>query len=354
MSQQKIFITGASGYIGGSVLHGLTQAFKADRVEITALVRNEEKAAKITAAHPDVKIAIGDFDSVDVIEKAAEESNIVIHTVSDNLVAINAILAGLNRRAAPSFLIHTSGTALVADVEPSSYGEAPTKTWSDITDMPEISTFPEEGHLHRHVDKLILPLSAATNNKIRTAIVCPPDIYGRGTGTGNNQSILIPLYAELIGADPGAGAFVVGAGKNIKSFSHIRDVVDVFLLLASEALQPGGGKADWGSDGFYFTATSTVSFPELAEKFVAVAKERGWLPPTTPDAVQHRSVEDMKPLFNGLGAYMWGANAVTSSDRAKKVFGWTGNAPSWQECLEEDVKAAFGAARTDSLKWLTG
>ncbi|KZP27413.1 hypothetical protein FIBSPDRAFT_853607 [Athelia psychrophila] len=219
--------------------------------------------------------------------------------------------------------------------------------------MPAISTFPEEGHLHRHVDKLILPLSAATNNKIRTAIVCPPDIYGIGTGTGNNQSGLIPLYAELIGASPEAGAFVVGAGKNIKSFSHISDVVEIFLLLASEALRPDGGKADWGGDGFYFTSTSTVSFPELAEKFVAIAKEKRWLPPTTPTAIQHRSAEDMRPLINGLGAYMWGANSVSSADRVKKVFGWAGKAPSWQECLEEDMKAAFAVARSDSLKWLT-
>ena len=58
-------------------MHGLVQKFP-ENVEITALVRNEEKAAKVTAAHPHVKIAIGDFTSTDLIEKLAEESNIVI------------------------------------------------------------------------------------------------------------------------------------------------------------------------------------------------------------------------------------------------------------------------------------
>lgn len=260
-------------------------------------------------------------------------------------------MAGLNRRASPSFLIHTSGTGLIADFAPASYGQAPTKTWSDISDMPEISTFPEEGHLHRHVDKLILPLSTATNNKIRTAIVCPPDIYGLGTGTGNKQSIMVPLYAELIGANPAAGAFVVGAGKNIKSVSHIREVVDVFILLVSEALQPNGGKADWGSEGFYFTSTSTISFPELAEKFVAIAKRRNWLPSNTPYTPQPRSAEDLNKLF-ALGAYMWGSNAISSADRAKKVFGWEGQSLSWQKSLEEDMEAAFAVARSASLKWL--
>lgn len=72
--------TGGSGYIGGSILHSLVKTFP--HLEVTALVRNEEKAAKITAAHPDVKIAIGDFNSKEVIERAAEESNIVIRTSS--------------------------------------------------------------------------------------------------------------------------------------------------------------------------------------------------------------------------------------------------------------------------------
>ncbi|KAF7974324.1 hypothetical protein HWV62_12368 [Athelia sp. TMB] len=346
---QKIFITGATGYIGGSILHGLVQKFP-ENVEITALVRNQEKAAKVIAAHPHVKIAIGDFTSTEVIEKLAEESNIVIHTESDNLVPITAIIAGLSQRAAASFLIHTSGTALIADIAPASYGEAPTKEWSDVADIDTIRAFPDEGHLHRHVDKLILPLAAQTNNKIRTAIVCPPDIYGVGTGTGNTQSFLVPLYAEVLGAAPAAGGFVVGRGENIKSLSHIRDVVEVYLLLAGAALQDGG-TADWGADGFYFTATSRLVFPEFARAFVATAKRRGWLPPTTPDAVQSRSPEELKGLLGGLGAYMWGSNAISNADRAKKVFGWESKSPSWQETLEEDMEAAFKEARTDSLKW---
>lgn len=70
--------TGASGYVGGSVLNGLVKSFPG--LEVTALVRNEEKASKITAAHPNVKITIGDFNSKNVIEKFAEDSDIVIRT----------------------------------------------------------------------------------------------------------------------------------------------------------------------------------------------------------------------------------------------------------------------------------
>jgi len=149
------------------------------------------------------------------------------------------------------------------------------------------------------------------------------------------------LYVEQLRANPTEGAFVVGEGKNIKSLTHILDVVDVYIHLVSEALQPGGGRADWGVDGFYFTATSTISFPEFAEKVVALSKRKAWLSETTPDEVRHISAEQAKNLFQGWGAYMWGSNSVSRADRAEKVFGWKGKAPSWQDCLEEDLEIAF-------------
>lgn len=161
----------------------------------------------------------------------------------------------------------------------------------------------------------------------------------------------MPLYAEELRRNPEAGAFVVGEGKNIKSVTHILDVVDVYIRLVSEALQADGGKADWGSNGFYFTATSTIAFPEFAEKFVGIAKRRGWLPESTPNEVQHHSIEKVQELSK-LGPYMWGANSVSKADRAEKLFGWKGGAPSWQECLEADMEVAFAVNRSDSMKWI--
>jgi predicted oxidoreductase len=33
---------------------------------------------------------------------------------------------------------------------------------------------------------------------------------------------------------------------------HINDVANAFVLMVEEALKPNGGKATWGSDGYYF------------------------------------------------------------------------------------------------------
>lgn len=45
--------------------------------------------------------------------------------------------------------------------------------------------------------------------------------------------------------------FMVGEGKSQWGFVHVRDLSLVYLKLA-EAAAEGGGKASWGSEGYYF------------------------------------------------------------------------------------------------------
>lgn len=66
---------------------------------------------------------------------------------------------------------------------------------------------------------------------------------------------------------------------------HIDDITDAFILLAEEALKPGGGKAQWGEEGYYFCeAGEFVSFLsmhlrrkllfcwELADEFIGMGR----------------------------------------------------------------------------------
>lgn len=45
--------------------------------EITALVRNTGKGAKIAQQYPKIKLVYGDLDDVDLIEKESRENDIV-------------------------------------------------------------------------------------------------------------------------------------------------------------------------------------------------------------------------------------------------------------------------------------
>jgi len=67
--------TGASGYLGGEVLHQITTS--RPHVKISCLNRDAAKASKIIEAYPKVRIVEGDLDRVDVLEQEAKDADIV-------------------------------------------------------------------------------------------------------------------------------------------------------------------------------------------------------------------------------------------------------------------------------------
>lgn len=72
--------TGATGYIGGDILHALYH--KHPEWEYAALVRSEEKAQPVKAAFPNVHIIIGDIEDAKLLEAKAAKADIVIRTYS--------------------------------------------------------------------------------------------------------------------------------------------------------------------------------------------------------------------------------------------------------------------------------
>lgn len=64
-----------TGYIGGDALYALNQSHP--EYEITALVRNTDKGAKIAQQYPKVQLVYGDLDSEDVIEAEAGKADVV-------------------------------------------------------------------------------------------------------------------------------------------------------------------------------------------------------------------------------------------------------------------------------------
>lgn len=115
------------------------------------------------------------------------------------------------------------------------------KVWSDIDDIDAIYNLPETA-LHHKIDRLI---QDASNDLVKTTVICPPDIYGRSAGVGSRTSFMVPMYIEALlkGKEP----FYLGREENLKSVVHIDDITSLFLLLLNEAFL-GGGKAQWGRE----------------------------------------------------------------------------------------------------------
>jgi hypothetical protein len=130
MSPVKIFLTGATGYIGGAVLGRLIAHPEFSSFEISILVRDPIKAKRFEADFG-LRPVIGSLDDLQLIEDEASRVDVYINTASyctifvtmlytnsfceqadaDHYNATKAILAGLKRRYTTTgqtpTLIHT-------------------------------------------------------------------------------------------------------------------------------------------------------------------------------------------------------------------------------------------------------
>lgn len=262
-----------------------------------------------------------------------------------------AILSGLRKRTSRSYLIHLTGTGCISDEREQAWeGKYNPHCWHDIAEIDSIYNLPSEA-LHHVVDRWIMD---ADNDLIKTALICPPDIYGQSTGVGGRQTFLVPNFVEA--AIKHKEAFYLGEGANVRAVTHIDDVVDVFLLLLTEAIQ-GGGKAAWGKEvsvnlgsegqagrspfqGFYFAVSDSVRWRDAAEAINRIGQSQGWLPGDSKAASWSRDrLASLTPGRERLVLYIWGSNSRAESARARKL-GWKPHGPSFWESLEEDCHVA--------------
>lgn len=117
----RVFVTGASGHIGGAVTTELLEAGH----EVVGLARSDESAAKLEAAGATVRR--GDLDDLDGLKEAATEADGVIHLAfRHELMATGEIEAaiGADMAATQAFgdalagtdkpFVNTSGTLMLA------------------------------------------------------------------------------------------------------------------------------------------------------------------------------------------------------------------------------------------------
>ncbi len=105
----KIFLTGATGYIGGSVAERLLREGHA----ITCLVRTQQGAQEI--GKRGMRPVFGTLDDAEIIARAAREADAVVDTAEANHAGVvEAIASALHGSGKP--FLHTSGSGIVAAV----------------------------------------------------------------------------------------------------------------------------------------------------------------------------------------------------------------------------------------------
>jgi nucleoside-diphosphate-sugar epimerase len=347
--QINIFLTGATGYIGGSILTGLLQHPNVSNFKITVLVRGDESRVKKIAALGVTPI-IGSNDSHDIVEKAASESHVVIHTSNsaDDLPSTRSIISGLNKRTQttgkPVIYIHTSGTAVISENVHGKKGSD--SIYSDL-DPDKINSVADE-QWHRNVDLLIIN-AAQANPQLKSVIVIPPSIHGIGTGLFHRDS---ETLAALIRAALKRGKIeMIGPGESKWSYSHIADLVDAYIILLDQLLavygpnvKPDAKPSPYlttGREGYYFTEAGQVSGRQVSEKIGEILYKKGVL--KSPNVTSFPDDEIESALF---GPFSWvlGCQSNSKAERLAK-FGWKPHRPNMLDCVEEQVDAVLNDAK---------
>lgn len=296
----NIFITGASGFVGGTVARRLLDAGHGVR----GLVRDERKAEQLRALG--IEPVPGSLDDAALLVREAQRADGVIHTAdSEHLPAVLALLAGLRGSGKP--LLHTSGSSVIGD---DARGNRLASAIYD-EDTPFIVAPPKLAR--RDIDLRVL---AAADDGVRAVVICPSNIYGTGTGL-KRASFQIPFLDEY--AKASGVVRIVGDGVNRWSNVHIDDVAALYLLALDNA--PAGA--------FYFVENGEASFAEIGD---AIGRRMNL------GAALSWPVEDAAAHWGEPHAhYTFGANSRVRARRARNELGWAPQHDSMLAWIETEM-----------------
>ncbi|KAI6109260.1 hypothetical protein EDD16DRAFT_1615421 [Pisolithus croceorrhizus] len=250
--KRAIFFTGATGYVGGTVLARLIDHPTFANSEFTLLIRPSKKDKVATLHSLGLRTVLGSYDDLDILEEQASKADIVFSIAdADNLAATQAILRGLKRKydatGQQPLLIHTVSAGVLVD---NAKGLHSTDVIYDDLNPDQIETLAIT-QLHRNVDVAIV--DADKENYIKAYIILPSTIYALAktrfvdVGLQNPSSLQIPQLIRA-GLFKGQGG-VVGKGENVWPNVHIDDIGDLYVVVYENALS---GRAGHGREGFYF------------------------------------------------------------------------------------------------------
>lgn len=291
----KILVTGATGYIGGSVADRLCR----EGHEVTGLTRTPEQAQKLKARG--ILPVIGSLDEAEKLADAARAADAVIHAASaDDFGAVVTLVTALEGTG--KTLIHTSGSAIVAD---GADGTAP-----DRPPLTEDDAFTPQPFRRARVDMNRYVRQAALDKAVRSIVICPTMVYGTGRGL-QPDSDQIP---KLIGLSRQLGKGVYfGAGDNRYSNVHIDDLAGLYLLALERA--PGGS--------FFFAENGSASFREIAGMIAARHGLNG---------TQSLPVAEITRQFGEAGRLGVASNSLVRAANARRL-GWLPQAETLAEWL---------------------
>ena len=299
----RVFVTGASGWIGSAVVPELIGAGH----QVTGLARSDAAAAALTAAG--VQVQRGSLDDLDALRSAAAAADGVIHLAFKHDMAFSGGFEGAadaDRRAIAAFgdVLAGSGRPLV--IASGTLGVAPGRVATERDGHgPAPAEHGRGPQLRRETAEFTLSLA---DRGVRSAVLrLPPTVHGDG-----DHGFMATIVA--IARDKGVSGYL-GDGSNRWPAVHRLDAAHLFRLAVEHA--PAGSTLHAVADqGVPIRAIAEVIGRHLDVPVAAVADQ---------DAAAH---------FTWLAGFI-GLDSPASAVLTRELLGWQPTQPGLIEDLEK-------------------
>jgi nucleoside-diphosphate-sugar epimerase len=300
----KIFVTGASGWIGSAVVPELLQAGH----QVTGLARSDASAEALAKAGAEVER--GTIDDLDLLAKAAAASDGVIHLAFKHDIAFTGDFEGASN--ADRTAVDTFGDALAGSGKPfviasGLLGLAPGRVATEKDGLTPPPSVPGQEGPSARLRTAQATLALADRGVRSSVLRLPPTVHGDGDNG---------FMAALVGmARQNGNAAYVGDGSSRWPAVHRLDAAQLFRLAAEKA--PAGTVLHAvGDEGVAMRAIAEVFGQQLGLPVVSV-------PP-----------EDAAERFSFLGGFI-ALDSPASGTITEELLDWRPTHPGLIEDLEQ-------------------
>lgn len=278
----RIFVTGATGFIGSAVVKELLT----NGHQVIGLSRTDEGAQRLT--NMGVQVHRGDLNDLEGLKKAAASADGVIH------LAFNRDFINLDR------CVEMDKNAIEAMCSVYEGSNRPIAITSGVMGFKSTGTLPQEDdprdpEYKRSVNEGILHEYATKG--VRTIVIRLPIVHGN-----NDKGFLIRI--AKFGKQHGA-SFIVDEGKNLWPAVHLLDLAKLYRLAIEKA--PAGSN-------LHGVAEEGIEFRQIAQ---AIGQQiKAPIKSITRDEI----VKDL-----GFIGHVMSTNLPVSSKKTQELLGWKPN-----------------------------
>ncbi len=301
----RVFVTGASGWIGVPVVRELIGAGH----QVVGLARSDASADALTAAGAEVRR--GTLDDLDSLAGAAAASDGVIHLAFKHDIAFAGDFQGAvdaDRRVIEAFGEALAGSDRPFLIASGTLGVAPGRVATERDGLdPSPASAPPVGGAHTRGTNALMTLALSSRGVRSSVVRLPPTVHGAGDHG---------FVATLVGIarDRGVAGYI-GDGSSRWPAVHVLDAARLFALAVVQA--PVGSVLHAVADeGVPIRDIAGVFGRHLDVPVVAIAPD---------DAAEH---------FGFLAGFL-GVDSPASSTHTRELLGWQPTQPGLIEDLEQ-------------------